>query len=142
MKLKLIATTALLAVAALQTGCATIIKGDQQPLSVNSNVEGAELFLDGAKIGETPYIGTVERKKEMAILEVKKDGYSSKRVVLDSTIEPVFWVNIISGGVFGSTTDYVSESMFKFAPATLNVDLEKESASAESTEEEKGSGKK
>ena len=29
------------------TSCATIIKGDQQPLTVNSNVDGASVYLDG-----------------------------------------------------------------------------------------------
>lgn len=110
-------------VALFQTGCATIIKGDQQPLTVNSNVDGASVFLNGQKIGETPLITKVSRQKEGTTLEVRKDGYKTKRVLLDTKVESVFWVNILSGGVFGSTTDYASQDMFKYAPSTLNIDL-------------------
>jgi hypothetical protein len=83
------------------------------------------VYINGEKVGQTPFMGKVKRSKAVAKLEVKKEGYQTKSVMLDSEIEPTFWVNIITGGVFGSTTDYVSESMWKYAPSTLNIDLEK-----------------
>lgn len=104
-------------------GCATIIKGDNQPLTVNSNVEGADVYLDGMKIGTTPFSGLVPRKKGPTILLVKYEGYKDRKITIDTTVEPVFFVNILSGGVLGSTTDFASESMFKYAPSTYHVDL-------------------
>ena len=109
----------------LQAGCATIIKGDSQPLNINSNVEGASVFLNGTRIGVTPLSAQVGRKKSAARLTLKKEGYRDRTVLLDTTVEGVFWVNIISGGALGSTTDYATESMFKYAPSTINVDLVK-----------------
>lgn len=122
--MKLLLASAIAGLMLFQVGCATILKGDMQPLSVNSNVDGAEVYIDGSKVGETPFIGQVMRKKNASTLEVRKKGYVTKKVILDSSIEPVFWVNILSGGVFGSTTDYASESMWKYAPSTINLDLE------------------
>jgi hypothetical protein len=112
-------------VASLLSGCATILKDSTHPITVNSNVDDAEVLVNGTKIGETPFIGRIQRGKNPATLVVRKDGYRSKSVILDSEVEPVFWVNILSGGVLGSTTDYASENMWKYAPQTLNIDLEK-----------------
>ena len=117
-------------------GCATILKGSTQPLSVNSNVDNADVVLNGAKIGQTPFTGIVKRSKTAATLEVRKEGYRPARVILDSEMEPVFFVNIISGGVFGSTTDYASESMWRYAPGTVNLDLHREAAAAAPVAEE------
>ena len=105
------------------SGCATIIKGKNQPLSVNSNVEGAEVYLNDTKIGVTPLTANVLRKKEAGVLLVRKEGYKDHKIIIDTTVEPVFWVNILSGGVLGSTTDFSSESMFKYAPSTFYVEL-------------------
>ena len=63
------------------------------------------------------------------MLEVKKDGYKSKKMLLDTEVESVFWVNILSGGPFGSSTDYGTESMFKYAPNSINLDLVKKKVS-------------
>ncbi len=89
--------------------------------------EGAEVYLDGKKVGITPLSITVPRRKDQSTILVQKEGYKDRQVVLDTTVEPVFFVNILSGGVFGSTTDFASESMFKYAPSTINVDLVKKS---------------
>ena len=106
-------------------GCATILKGSNQPLNVNSNVKGASVYVNNQKVGTTPFTGTIERKKEQH-LKVSKPGYETRTLMLDSSIESVFWVNILTGGVFGSTTDFASGSMWKISPNTYNVDLRRE----------------
>lgn len=108
-------------VAFAASGCATIVKGTTQSVSVNSNVDGADVFLDGMKIGTTPYSGLIAKNKGQ--LMVKKDGYSAVTVSLSKTIEPIFWGNIITGGTFGSLTDFASGSAYQYAPATYQVDL-------------------
>lgn len=122
--MKLLLAAAVAGLMLFQVGCATILKGDMQPISVNSNVDDAEVYINGSKVGETPFIGQVKRTKTLSTLEVKKDGYKTKKIMLDTSVEPVFWVNLLSGGVFGSTTDYATESMWKYAPSTINLDLE------------------
>ena len=102
--------------------CATILKGSRQPLNVTSNVDGANVSINGVVVGQTPFHGMVERKKH-ATLMVSKEGYSSKSMILNTEIESAFWVNILTGGPFGSTTDYASGSMWKVGPNTYNVDL-------------------
>ena len=104
------------------TGCATILKGPTQPFNVTSNVDGADIYIDGELIGQTPFSGSIGRKKS-ATLRVSKDGYKEQQMILDGSIEPVFWVNIFGSG-FGSTTDLVTGNMWKISPNTYNVDLQ------------------
>ena len=106
-------------------GCATILKGSDQPINVNSNVKGASVYVNNQKVGNTPFTGTIKRQKEQT-LKVSKPGYETRTLMLDSSIEGVFWVNILTGGVFGSTTDWASGSMWKISPNTYNVDLKPE----------------
>lgn len=108
-------------VATLGAGCASIVKGSSQTITVSSNVDGADVFLDGMKIGTTPYAGPVAKNK--GVLMVQKAGYTTANVSLSKTIEPIFWGNIITGGTLGSITDFASGSAYQYAPASYQVDL-------------------
>lgn len=116
------AVIALLALSAV--GCSSIIKGTKQVVSINSNVKGAEIIVNGSNVGKTPFTGHIERGSSTTVV-LQKSGYETKTITLSSEIEPIFWGNIIIGGVVGSTTDMATGAMYKYAPATLNIDLEK-----------------
>lgn len=102
-------------------GCATIMKGSKQVLTINCNVDGASIFLDGKKIGVTPFRGKVKKNKNS--LEIRAEGYKTYYIALSTKIEPMFLGNIIFGGVFGSTTDFASGAAYQYAPASYQVDL-------------------
>lgn len=118
----LIALFALTATALV--GCATVASGTKQSLTVTSNIDGAEIFLDGEKIGTTPYTGVVKKNGEM--LRIEKEGYRTETVTLSKTLDAVFWGNIIIGGTLGSITDFASGAAYTYAPATYQVDLRAE----------------
>jgi hypothetical protein len=123
-ELKRILMAAALGGIVLTSGCSTIINGKVQSISVNSNVKDAEVKVDDAIVGRTPFTGYV-RRNGGAKLTLSKVGYESKTVTLDTAIEPFFWGNIIFGfgSFFSSTTDASTGSMYKYDPATINVDL-------------------
>ena len=104
------------------TSCATILRGSSQSIAINSNVDGASISLNGAPLGKTPFVGVVPRSKNN-VLRISKSGYKTRTVILNTQVESVFWVNLLSGGPLGSTTDYASGSMWQIAPSTYNVDL-------------------
>lgn len=106
------------------SGCASIVGGTSQVVSINSNVKGADVIVNGANVGTTPYNGPVKRGKSTTVT-IQKTGYDSKTITLNTEIESIFWGNIIIGGVLGSTTDLSTGAMYKYAPATLQIDLEK-----------------
>ena len=105
-------------------GCSTIINGKNQIVSINSNVRDANITVNGLALGKTPFTGEMIRG-DKTIVTVSKEGYISKTVTLNTEFEPIFWGNIIVGGFFGSTTDAVTGSMYKFSPNTLQIVLEK-----------------
>lgn len=104
------------------SGCATVASGTTQSISISSNVEGAELFLDGERIGTTPYTGEVAKGKNT--LRVEAAGYRTETVTLSRALEPIFWGNIIIGGTLGSITDFATGSAYQYAPATYQVELQ------------------
>jgi len=52
-------------------------------------------------------------KRSDKSLIVKSKNCDDQRLLVPK-INPVFFVNILSGGVFGSTTDYATDSMWKY----------------------------
>lgn len=108
---------------ALLSGCATIFKGKTQLVSINSNVKGADVVVNGITVGKTPYNGPIQRGSSTTVTLIK-DGYETKTATLSTEFEPIFWGNIIFGGLLGSTTDSSTGAMYSYAPATIILDLE------------------
>ena len=105
--------TGVIAVAATMSGCATILKGKTQQVNIaTSNQQKIDVNIDGKTVS-VPGVVEVTRKKANLMVTTKAEGCTESTVV-ENEVEPVFFVNILSGGVFGSTTDYSSESMWKY----------------------------
>jgi len=113
--------TLVIASVLLLGACATLAKGSSQAVTITSNVEGAEIFLDGQRVGATPFSGVVPKGKTTLMLQ--KAGYTPATITLSKTLEPIFWGNIISGGTIGSLTDFATGAAYAYAPATYQVDL-------------------
>jgi hypothetical protein len=106
----------------LGAGCASIVNGTTQVVTIDSNVRGAEVAVDGAVVGRTPYTGPIKRGSSTTV-RVTNPGYQPKTITLSTEVEPIFWGNIILGGFFGSTTDAGTGAMYKYAPATYELAL-------------------
>ncbi len=99
-------------VSSMFTGCATILSGTTEKISVNSNPSGIKFKLDNAEY-TAPAIITVKRENKDKIIKVDNPK-CKKTILLNKKINPVFFVNLLSGGVFGSTTDYLTGAMWKY----------------------------
>ncbi len=110
---KIVMMASMIAVASLTTGCATILKGKTQKVNIaTSNNKQITVNVDGKTV-TAPGIVEVARKNENLVVSTSEKGCTPNTSV-DSSIEPVFFVNILSGGVLGSTTDYATGSMWKY----------------------------
>lgn len=105
-----------------QIGCATIVKGRTQLVSIDSNVRGAQVLVNGMTVGTTPFNGPIERGASSQVT-IRKDGYFPKTITLSTEFEPIFWGNFIIGGVLGSSTDSGTGAMYKYSPTTFQLDL-------------------
>jgi hypothetical protein len=101
-----------LTVAALG-GCATILNEETQKINVASSTgEKFAFTIDGQKF-EGPSIISVTRTKADKII-VAESPNCVKETLLPAKVDTKFWINILTGGVFGSTTDYSSEEMWAY----------------------------
>ena len=116
--------------------CSSIVNGTTQKISVNSNVQGAEVKIDGQVIGRTPVVNARIKRQDSSFLTVQKEGYKDYEMKLQTKFDPWFWGNIVIGGVFGSTTDLVSGTTHLLDPDTIFVQMEPESGSALKTNTE------
>jgi hypothetical protein len=112
--MKKLATFAVMASVVLMTGCASIMNEKTQQLNVSaSNGKPISGTIDGVPFAG-PGIVSVQRQKASKIVAVDTAG-CAKQTVLENTVDPKFFVNILGGGAFGSTTDYSTEKMWKYA---------------------------
>ena len=112
---KTIFTAASLAV--LFSGCATIIDGASQNINLTS-AETKKVTI-GNQTYTSPGVVSIKRSDEDAIVKVEN---CNKDILLKKEVNPTFFINILSGGAFGSTTDYASKSMWQYDTTNLNVD--------------------
>lgn len=104
-------------------GCSSVINGTTQKITITSNVQGAEVMLNGVNLGRTPVTTRVKREKTSHLL-VRKDGYKDYSLQVQTKLDPWFWGNIVIGGLVGSTTDSVTGSTHLIDPDTIFVQME------------------
>jgi hypothetical protein len=114
-----LASSALIAAAFVLGSCATIISGTSQAISIDSNIPGATVKIEGNSVGVTPFTGKVKRQKE-ALAVVSKDGYQSQTLVLTTSYNPVAILSIVWDY---STTDCLTGAVWEYAPNSYYVDL-------------------
>lgn len=112
--MKLIVVAVSLAASLCVSGCATILNEDYQQVNVSSSTgEPIKGTVNGVPF-EAPGIVRLERENENKIFVTETEG-CVRETVAEKNVDPKFFVNILSGGVFGSTTDYSSEEMWEYS---------------------------
>jgi hypothetical protein len=107
----------------LLAGCASIISGKEQTLTFNANVNGAEVYLNDQLLGTTPLTVSVKRGQE-GTFRVTAEGHQPYEIAVNKKVNGVFFVNILSGGAFGSSTDYSTGAMYAYEPSTHFISLQ------------------
>lgn len=65
----------------LLSGCATILKGSRETLTVDSEPRGARVYLNGNPIGHTPLESKVASKDDYTF-EFRQDGYETRTATI------------------------------------------------------------
>ena len=94
------------------SGCASILTDKTQRINVVSSSQKLQVQIDG-RTQVAPGIITVQKENKDKTLSVITKG-CEQQIALNKEVEPTFFVNILSGGAFGSTTDYASEKMWRY----------------------------
>jgi len=104
--------------------CATLFTGTTDDIYINSNPNGASIYIGGLKVGKTPATITVKRPgfndKEVVL---KLEGYETKRFILKKSFNAVSILNL--GSLLGWVIDFATGSIYKYDPKSYDIDLEK-----------------
>lgn len=111
-------TSSLLIVIVLLSGCASILNDKTQPINVSSSTGSDVKGTVNGMPFKAPGIVTVVREKKDLLFVTETEG-CTKETIAPKEISGMFWVNILSGGVFGSTTDFATEKMWKYSDTVI-----------------------
>lgn len=120
--MRFLISTATISVIVFLIGCASIINGKTQQISITSDPPEAQVAIDDADRGTTPLSMELSRKDRHTIT-VKLSGYKTQEIALDRKVSGWVWGNIIFGGLIGLAVDAISGGMYKITPETVNARL-------------------
>ena len=121
--IRLAAVIAALAATAQLTGCASIVSGTNQPVSVETHMpDGSQLAGASCKLSNnkgtwfvtTPGSTTVHRSFEDLSVLCEKDKVASGMMMIKSSTKPMAFGNIIFGGVIGAGVDVASGAAYDY----------------------------
>lgn len=116
--MKKLFTGSLLLLIVLLSGCASILNDKTQPINVASST-GSDIkgTVNGVPF-KAPGIITVVREKKDLLFVTETEG-CTKETIVPKEISGMFWVNILSGGTTGSTTDFSTDKMWKYSDSVV-----------------------
>lgn len=115
------------------TGCATILTGTHQKISVDSNPKGAIVATDGHTRARTPAVISISRWRSGDIV-VSKEGYYPKQVVMHRTLNPYALLDLpwfllgVVPGVVAVGVDIGTGAIWEYTPEVIYADLESKRA--------------
>lgn len=125
---------ALLCVATLHTGCATIVSKKSFPVSFVSEPSGAKVEVKDNK-GVVHFTGTTPATAELRggngyftrgryTVTTTKDGYTPATQQLTASMNGWYWGNLLFGGLIGMLiVDPVSGAMYEIDTQTITLNM-------------------
>jgi hypothetical protein len=65
----------------------------------------------------------VQKSNNALTIVVSSDGYRQVATTLSSSVQPIFFGNIICGGFIGSTTDLATGALYQYNPNSFYANL-------------------
>lgn len=104
----------LAAIAMMTSGCASVMTAENQSINVTtSNNKPAEVTVDDKTV-TAPGMVVVLRDGKDKVVRTKAEGCDTATPIQKS-VTPIFFGNIVIGGLLGSTTDGVTGKMWDYA---------------------------
>lgn len=108
-------------------GCATIVKGKSQSVTVTTEPPGAicTLVREGetiAVVNPTPGTISVEKSSDTLTVTCKREGYQDSTGEVGTKFQAMTFGNVIFGGIIGAAVDAGSGAMHEYEP-TVTITL-------------------
>jgi uncharacterized protein YceK len=99
---------------ALLTGCSSIINDKNQQVNVStSNGTSVKGTVNGTPF-TAPGIVALPRENKSKVFTTDNPN-CAQETVAEKTVDPIFFINLLAGGPIGSSVDYGTEKMWKYA---------------------------
>lgn len=128
--MKNIGTFGVLAIAMLMSGCASIVNGTNQSLSVEARNKGEQVAGANCKLTNdkgtwfinSPGSATVHRSFEELAVRCEKEGIAPGLVSVKSSTKGMAFGNILFGGLIGAGVDIANGAAYDY-PALITVEM-------------------
>jgi hypothetical protein len=119
-----------LGLVSLTTGCASIVNGQNQSLSVETRQKAKQVVGANCKLSNnkgtwyvtSPGSTTVQRSYEDLAVRCEKDGTDPGIASVKSSTKPMAFGNIIFGGIIGAGVDMANGSAYDY-PSLITVEM-------------------
>jgi hypothetical protein len=109
----------------LSASCATIFKGNSSKVDLNSDPQGAKVFVNGNLMGETPIRIKLESKGNY-FLEFKKEGFKTKSFNITNHVGAGWIILDVLFGLIPVIVDAATGSWYDLDQNNINAILEKQ----------------
>ena len=110
-------------------GCATLIHGSAQEITVESTPSEAQVEVNGRPVGETPTTAVLKRNREYSI-SIYQEGYEPHHATLRPGRSLWAAVNLLNFFVPGLLVDASTGALHSLNPGTVAPDLQPVDSSA------------
>lgn len=116
-----------LAAAALSSGCATIVTGSVDNITIETEPPQAACVVtrDGVQeaiVNPTPGTFALRKSKRDIVITCNKEGYEQSVGSLSSDLQPAFLGNILIGGLIPAAVDWSTGAYVDYPP-TITIPL-------------------
>ncbi len=105
------------------SGCATIFSPSSDQISFNTTPADAKIYINGGNVGKTPLMTPVQRELSSPMVVIKKDGYETQNVPLQTKFNNTSWLNIFFWP--GFIVDAATGSLMRYSVLTYDITLDK-----------------
>jgi len=104
-------------------GCASIVSGPNEKIIFDSSPSAARVDANGIQIGLTPFSRELSRSDEYSVV-FSKNGYKEKTAIIENSLNPWCFGNLLFGGIIGAIIDAATGSINQLNPDHLYVTLD------------------
>lgn len=105
----------LITLSCLSSGCATILHGSKEQVSISSNPAEVTVTVDSQELGKTPLLVKLPRK-ENHMVKVNLSGYMPYEFVIQRKVDALVVGNILFGGLIGLGVDAITGECINYHP--------------------------
>jgi len=109
----------------LLSGCATLFKGTSEEVRFGSAPQKAEVWVNGAKMGETPISLKLESKKTYQI-EFRKEGYKPVQRNITNRVGAGWIILDVLAGLIPIIVDAATGAWYSLDQKNVDAVLEKQ----------------